>query len=182
MLPFGPWSFPDIEAMMKEMEKEFSQFKDLEDQVPKTLVRETKDRDGTIRREIGPIVYGYSMTIGPDGKPVVREFGNVKPRAAAPLKEITDQREPLIDVVDSGKRTKIIAELPGVNKEDIALTVDGSGLTISVSTPERKYHKELQLPVPVKPETAKSIYNNGILKITFEKEPQTGKGVKLKID
>jgi hypothetical protein len=24
------------------------------------------------------IVYGYSMTIGPDGKPKVREFGNVK--------------------------------------------------------------------------------------------------------
>jgi HSP20 family protein len=28
-------------------------------------------------REIGPLVYGYSATIGPDGKPNVREFGNV---------------------------------------------------------------------------------------------------------
>jgi hypothetical protein len=27
---------------------------------------------------MGPFVYGYSMTIGPDGKPRVREFGNVR--------------------------------------------------------------------------------------------------------
>ena len=32
-------------------------------------------------RDIGPIVYGYSMTIGPDGKPRIKEFGNVKPSA-----------------------------------------------------------------------------------------------------
>jgi HSP20 family protein len=182
MLPFGSLSFPDIEDMMKEMEKEFSQFKDLENQVPKTLVRETKDSDGTIRKEIGPIVYGYSMTIGPDGKPVVREFGNVKPRTASPLKDITDQREPLIDVVESDKEVKVIAELPGVTKDDIALTVDGTKLTLSVSTVGRKYHKELQLPSPVKPESARSTYNNGILEIVFEKESPSGKGVRLKID
>ena len=28
--------------------------------------------------KIGPFVYGYSMTIGPDGNPGVKEFGNVK--------------------------------------------------------------------------------------------------------
>jgi HSP20 family protein len=182
MLPFGAWSFPDIDEMMKEMEKEFSQFKDLENQVPKTLVRETKDRDGMIRKEIGPIVYGYSMTIGPDGKPVVREFGNVKRRTDAPLKDITDEREPLIDVVDSEGTIKVIAELPGVKKDDIALSVDGTKLTISVSTADRKYHKELQLPSPVKLESARSTYNNGILEITFEKESQTGKSVRLRID
>ncbi len=182
MLPFGPWSFPDIEEMMKEMEKEFSQFKDMENQVPRALVRERKDPDGTVRREIGPIVYGYSMTIGPDGKPVVREFGNVKRGTSTPWKELTDQREPLVDVVDSDKEVKVIVELPGVDKDDIALTVDGANLTISVPAVERKYHKELQLPSPVKPESARSTYNNGILEIAFEKESQSGKGVRLRID
>jgi len=28
---------------------------------------------------MGPFVYGYSFSMGPDGKPVIREFGNVKP-------------------------------------------------------------------------------------------------------
>ena len=27
----------------------------------------------------GPYCYGYTMTVGPDGKPVVKEYGNVKP-------------------------------------------------------------------------------------------------------
>ncbi|HJT09301.1 MAG TPA: hypothetical protein VJ771_00790, partial [Candidatus Nitrosotalea sp.] len=26
----------------------------------------------------GPYYYGYSVTIGPDGKPVVKEYGNVR--------------------------------------------------------------------------------------------------------
>ena len=45
---------------------------------PKELVREYQTPEGEKVREVGPIVYGYSMTIGPDGKPHVREFGNVK--------------------------------------------------------------------------------------------------------
>ena len=30
-------------------------------------------------REVGPMRYGYLMTVGPEGKPRIREFGNVKP-------------------------------------------------------------------------------------------------------
>ena len=40
-MPFGPWSFPDIEEMMKEMEKDFMQFKDIEKQVPKDMITST---------------------------------------------------------------------------------------------------------------------------------------------
>jgi HSP20 family protein len=181
MMPFGPWSFPDIEEMMKEMEKEFMQFKDIEKQVPKDLIREQKSQDGSVRREIGPIVYGYSMTIGPDGKPVIREFGNVK-RGDEPLKGITEKREPLVDVVDGEKQVRIIAEIPGVRKEDIDMHVDGRTLTITVNAENRKYEKQLQLPETAAVEGAKSSYNNGILEITFQKRPSEGTGVKLKIE
>ena len=27
----------------------------------------------------GPLFYGYTLTVGPDGKPSVQEYGNVKP-------------------------------------------------------------------------------------------------------
>ncbi len=27
----------------------------------------------------GPLFYGYTMTVGPDGKPSVQEYGNIKP-------------------------------------------------------------------------------------------------------
>lgn len=180
MMPFGPWSFPDIDEMMREMEKEFMQFKDIEKQVPKDLVRESTSPDGSVRKEIGPIVYGYSMTIGPDGKPVIREFGNVK-RSDEPLKGITDRREPLVDVVDGEKQVRLIAEIPGVKKEDIEMSVRDGTLTISVDTPDRKYHKVLQLPESAEVEGAKSTYNNGILEVTFPKR-SGGTGVRLRVD
>ena len=45
--------------------------------------------------ESGPYYYGYTMTIGPDGKPVVKEYGNVKPG----LLPTADTREPLVDTI-----------------------------------------------------------------------------------
>ena len=43
----------------------------------------------------GPYYYGYTMTIGPDGKPTVREYGNVKPG----LLPTSETREPLVDTL-----------------------------------------------------------------------------------
>src|SRR4051794_31581250 len=67
--------FRGFDDMHKEMDRMFN---DLSSNAPKDLVREYQTPDGAKVREVGPIVYGYSMTIGPDGKPHVKEFGNVK--------------------------------------------------------------------------------------------------------
>jgi len=179
--PFDPWGFPDIDEMMKEMERAFSeQFKDMERELPKSLIRESKTPDGKTKKEIGPIVYGYSVTIGPDGKPVVREFGNVRSGEGTPWKQIQDKREPLVDVVSSGKEVRVIAEMPGVNREDINVTVNEKSLTISVDREDRSYYKELELPGIVDPKGAKSTYNNGILEVTIPLKSTSG-GVKLKV-
>jgi HSP20 family protein len=181
--PFGPWGFPDIDEMMREMERAFSeQFKDLEKELPKNLVRESKTPDGGVKKEIGPIVYGYSVTIGPDGKPVVREFGNVRRGEGKPWKAIQDKREPLVDVVSSGKEVRVIAEMPGVKKEDIDVTVNEKSMVISVDTADRGYYKELDLPGMVDPKGAKSSYNNGILEVTVPLKSKGTGGVKLHVD
>ena len=181
--PFGPWGFPDIDEMMREMERAFSeQFKDLEKELPKSLVRESKSPDGRTKKEIGPIVYGYSVTIGPDGKPVVREFGNVRRGEGRPWKAIQDKREPLVDVVSSGKVVRVIAEMPGVKKEDINVTVNESTMMISVDSENRGYYKELGLPGVVDPKGAKSTYNNGILEVTVPLKSAGKGGVKLRVD
>lgn len=57
------------------MEREFE---DIEKRIPRDLVREYIHHRKV--REVGPILYGYSMTIGPEGKPKAREFGKVKVR------------------------------------------------------------------------------------------------------
>jgi HSP20 family protein len=181
--PFGPWAFPDIDEMIKEMERAFSeQFKELEKDLPKNLVRESRAPDGSTKKEIGPIVYGYSVTIGPDGKPVVREFGNVRKGVGTPWKEIQDKREPLVDVISSGKEVKVIAEMPGVNREDINVTVTEKSVKISVDREDRRYYKELDLPGLVDPKGAKSNYNNGVLEITLPLKSSGGTGVRLRVD
>ena len=60
-----------------EMSRTFSeQFKNMENKVPKDLMKEYDTPEGG-KGEVGPIVYQYSMIIGPGGKPNIREFGNI---------------------------------------------------------------------------------------------------------
>jgi len=182
-MPFGPWPLSEMDEMIREIERSFAdQFKNIEKEIPKNLVRERRLPDGSTRKEIGPIVYGYSVTIGPDGKPVVREFGNVKRGATQPWKEIQDRREPLVDVVSSDRDVKLIAEIPGVRREEIDVTVNDQRVIISVDTENRKYYKELDLPELVRPEEAKSTYNNGILEITLPLKSAKGAGVRVKVE
>ena len=62
-----------LDEMRREMQRMFEeQFKDIQSKIPKELVREYETPQGGKVREVGPLVYGYSMTIGPDGKPKVR--------------------------------------------------------------------------------------------------------------
>ena len=62
--------YREFDEMRRDMEKIFSeQLKDFETKVPQDLVKEYETSDGRKFREIGPIVYGYSMNLGPDGVP-----------------------------------------------------------------------------------------------------------------
>ena len=188
---FRDWFFGDIDEMMRDieemMEREFREFKT---RVPKDLVRERKLPDGSTINEWGPFVYGYSMIVGPDGKPKIREFGNVKPSRKSeafgvtrPSLEIKEEREPLVDVISTDSEVKIIAELPGVEREDIKLHGTENSLTVSVDTPQRKYRKEVKLPSKVDPKEVKSSYKNGALEVTFQKrKEEKPKGEPIKIE
>ena len=99
--------FKELEDMEEQMGRIFGQLKDIQTNAPKELIREYETPDGAKVREAVSLVYGYSMTIGPDGKPKVREFGNVKSAGrmgltsststgsgAKPSQQITDERAP----------------------------------------------------------------------------------------
>ncbi|RLI41135.1 Hsp20/alpha crystallin family protein, partial [Candidatus Bathyarchaeota archaeon] len=117
---FGSWFFEDIDRMFREMERMMEEeFRTFSSRLPKDYVKERKLPDGTTIRELGPFVYGYSVKIGPDGKPEIREFGNVKPSRFGP--RIKEEREPLVDVVETDSEVHVVAELPGVEKTDIKL-------------------------------------------------------------
>ena len=179
---FRSWLFEDIDEMFREFERMMEEeIKELTSKIPREYIRERKLPDGTTVREWGPFVYGYSITIGPDGKPQIREFGNVKPTRFGP--RIREEREPLVDIYVTNGEVKVIAELPGVNKEDIQLHGTEDTLTISVDTPERKYYKEVKLPARVDPKGAKTSYKNGVLEVTLpKKEERKPKGEPIKVE
>jgi HSP20 family protein len=185
--------FRGFEEMRREMERMFEeQFKGFESAVPKDLVREYETPEGGKVREVGPIVYGYSMTIGPDGKPRVREFGNVRSPSSLsgggvggsftrPL--ISSEREPLADVTTSSTEVKVVLEMPGVSKDKIKISAYDNSVEIKSDDPQRKYHEVIDLPPEADIETAKSNYRNGILEITFKKKEQTKpKGKQINIE
>jgi len=160
---------------------------DIEKNVPKDLVKEYKTPEGGTVREVGPMVYGYSMTIGPDGKPRIREFGNVKRPSGVGFggfrPQIAGEMEPMTDVVSTDKEVKVTVEMPGVIKDKIRIDAYDSTVEVKSEDPQRKYHKIIDLPLEADVETAKSKYNNGILEITFEKKKETKpKGKPIKID
>ena len=178
--------FPEIDKIIDDMEKEMmGSFKDMENVMPRDMVRVRRLPDGSVRREYGPFVYGYSVKIGPDGKPTIRKFGNMKPGSGGeegfPL-NLQDQREPLVDVIEEEDQIMVLAELPGVDKEEIHLYVDEHMLTIKVETPERRYHKELVLPDEIDAASSRSTYRNGVLETVLKKKKRTDAGTRINIE
>ena len=185
-LPFfrgGPW---DIDETFREMEEMMAkEFEELSKRAPKDLIRERTLPDGTKVKSWGPFVYGYSVTVGPDGKPKVREFGNFKAetRMGKPYIDVKEKREPLADVMTTDDEVRVIVELPGVEKKDIKLSGTEEKLTISVDTPERKYFKEVELPAKIDSQKATSTYKNGVLDITVpKKKEEKPKGETINIE
>ena len=114
----------------------------------------------------GPFYYGYTMTVGPDGKPVVKEYGNVKPGLAP----TSDTREPLVDVIASEKekQVKLVAEMPGVEKTDVKIAVQNRLVDIAAARGEKKYHVKVPIKHKIDEKTAKASYKNGILELVFK--------------
>lgn len=181
--------FGQFDEMRREIERMFEeQFKDIQTRAPKELIREYETPEGGKVKEMGPFVYGYSMTVGPDGKPRVREFGNVRSPLAgfglgAPNRPlISSEREPLADITTTDKVVKAILEMPGVNKENIKISVHDNSVEVKSNDPQRKYHEIIDLPPETDTETAKSTYKNGVLEIIFAKKNESkpkGKDIKV---
>jgi HSP20 family protein len=167
--------FSNLDDMFREMEKMMDEeLKSFTEKVPKEYVKERKLPDGSTVKEMGPFVYGYSMKIGPDGKPEIQEFGNIK-KGLKGTPQVKEEREPLVDIVETNEDIHVVAELPGVEKTDIKLHGTEDSLTISVDTPNYKYYKEVALPVNVRVKEAKSSYKNGVLEVIIPKAEVSNK-------
>jgi len=104
-----------------------------------------------------------------------------------------------VDIYEDGDNVVIKAEIPGMNKEDISVSLTEDTVTISGKKVEEKkvekenyYKKEIRtgsfsrsfaLPCAVDREKVKATYKNGILEIILPKvEKEKGKEVKIEVE
>ena len=112
----GNW-FPDINSMMREMEKLMDEsLKNFEQPISTRFRKERKLDDVSTVKEFSSVIYGYSVKISEDSKPVIRKFGNIDVFSHLITDTSSDrqeEREPLIDIINGKEEIKIVAELPG---------------------------------------------------------------------
>ena len=118
-----------------------------------------------------PFIYGFSLTQRPGEEPEIREFGNIPmfEHTGAGEKPYLDTRKPLIDVLEAEETLHVIAEIPGIEKENIRLNATDLILDIETINGNPKYSERVELPVKVDPQSAKATYKNGVLEVTFKR-------------
>ncbi|MGQ9719948.1 MAG: Hsp20/alpha crystallin family protein [Candidatus Jordarchaeum sp.] len=152
-------NFEQFQEIIEEMMRQL--FKD-----PEKMFRNPEE----FLKNPPPMFYGFSVTIGPDGKPQIKPLG----KGETPFKptiEIEQQKEeePLVDIFDEGKEIIVVAEIPGVRKDDIKVDATKNTIYIWVNANMKKFNKEIPMPCKINPKTVESSYKNRVLEIRAQK-------------
>jgi HSP20 family protein len=124
-------------------------------------------------------VQGFSIKVGPDGKPKIREIGDNG--AEQDDTEFVEDSEPLVDMIEDDSVLAVLVALPGVNKDEIDLRVTETCLSVAVDTDDFEWYDELNLPAKINPKSAHATYKNGVLEVRLEKLEKTIKDGKLSV-
>ncbi|MGP8322339.1 MAG: archaeal heat shock protein Hsp20 [Methanosarcinaceae archaeon] len=151
---FGADSYEDIEGIIEHMFNEMGiNMDDLSKQ---------------------PFVYGFSVTQRQGEEPDIREFGNISLETINGKMEEhkmnIGERKPLVDVLETDDCVHVVAEMPGIEKEDIYLDATDSVVELKATHGERKYFEHIELPIKVNPNSAKATYKNGVLEVIFKRQ------------
>ena len=176
------WNIDDI---FGNLDSEFRKMRKQMDD----LMRDAVEGNSTDNSSKKPIVFGFSVTTGPDGIPKFEDFSNnaVEPFSSSrnETKEATidTSREPLTDVNETDSDIAITVELPGVSKEDIDINVTETRVEVKVDTEARNYFKAIDLSCEVQTKSSKATYTNGILDLVLKKKiSEKAKGTKVKVN
>jgi HSP20 family protein len=110
----------------------------------------------------------------------------------------TDTKMPPLDLVDTGNKYKIIAEIPGVSKKNLDVNITENMISICGETKteteeenegyirhERSYSticRNMAFPEEVNPDKAEATLKDGILEVKISKKtPTTGRGRKIPV-
>jgi HSP20 family protein len=167
----------EMDEIIKKIEKILNnKFKELSE----TSVNDQKKREPISseqkNKRFGPFIYGYSVTLGPDGKPRIRQLGNISPKMCPKKSKYDEKRDLLIDVISTDKEIQVVMELPGVTKKEIKVKGSHEHIIVVADSLKFNYYKKIPTSCIIDPESIKTHYINGVLKINVNKAE------KIKID
>lgn len=121
----------------------------------------------------------------------LQPFGRRWPELAGGWAPFTASRLPKADILDRGKDIVVKAELPGVAREDVEVSLTDHSVTIKAHTKHEEkaaegeyfrremsygeYQRTLELPETVDDEKARATFSNGVLELTIPKLDKTPK-------
>ncbi len=150
------------DPLFSDLYDELERLGDLIDETMQKAFENSKDKPTKRNR-----LKGFSVKIGPEGKPRIRDFNNCQlPQVDS---EVSDDQEPLVDIIEESETVVVLAALPGVDKDDIDLRLTENFLTFSVDTSNFEWYDELKLPARVDPKSANASYKNGVLEVKLKK-------------
>ncbi|MCX8171181.1 MAG: rhomboid family intramembrane serine protease [Candidatus Bathyarchaeota archaeon] len=106
---------------------------------------------------------------------IVKAFG-IKPRKRAPPPEERRAyrpivapwvRSPLVDLYVEADRVIVMAYMPGVEEDDIRVSVSEWDVVIEAEHGDVRFYRHLVLPVPIIPKIVDLSYRNGVLSFTL---------------
>lgn len=132
--------------------------------------------------------YGYSITTGPDGTPIIKEWGTGLPEGKKllnPKQYITEIPEPLsqVDVDLEKQKVRVIVEIPGFTKKSIKITGTENRIQILARSETRSIETDIPINVKVDPKSSEATYKNGVLDITLKLvDAPKPNGVEIKVN
>jgi HSP20 family protein len=83
--------------------------------------------------------------------------------------KVNEEREPITDIFDEKDEIMVIAEMPGIDENDLKIDLKEDILEISAVSKSRSYRKEILLPVKMLKSNLRHKFTNGILEIRIKK-------------
>ncbi len=115
-------------------------------------------------------VFGFTVKVGLGDQGVrVEPFGNVRTDKTSGKAIVQEMREPMVDVFEEKDFVLVVAEMPGVDADDIELDVQEDVLTVSAKREDRKYRKEVLLPGSFRRDRMTVSCNNGVVEIKCQR-------------
>ncbi len=165
-----PYFMPIFNDLFKDLDGFEEIFSEFEHEMNDDLVNMINKIESEDRHRSEAFIYGYSINIDENGKAEINEFGNIKSSSEGEENlEVSESREPLVDIIEGKNAVTVVIELPGVEKSDIKVEIKESIIFVTTIN-SKNYYKEIPLTGKIIANSARARYNNGILEIIINKD------------